>query len=672
MYLNLTYLDALSTVNNSQSVIIQMIIAAVILFCPAVFAQWVNNPSINTKLVSNVINPINISSVEDKKGGAFVFWEDNKSSFQNDIYFIHVDGNGKISFRADGKKVSEFPGVKVNPVSSAYLPGSALILWKDFSRSKTGDLFIQRVLFNGSLLWTNTGVQITSSQIDHSGKEVEDYSLSVNNLGNAFTAYILKEADIGKESRICLQKISASGKLMFPSDSLVIHKSMFKKTSPAVVPDDNGGAAVFWIEYQNNKSSIFIHKVDSLGKIIQRKKPLMISGINDNIISFSVQPIGNGSIYIAWQVQKPEKEIRHQLISNDGKLLWGTGGKSSTTMKGSQLNPQVLISDSSIILSWVNEFNKDRDIYTQKYNLNGKALWKEKGIPVIEYDGDQFGQKIISDGKSGAIITWFDRRIDTIKANIYSQRISASGVLLWNQTGVETAVNYNTEKSYLNIVSDQRGGVISVFKNNRVGKGEIYAQKIFNSGTYVSQIIGLNAERASDSVKVSWYSANETEAVEYDIERTFNSDTSISKWAVIGTVASNDQSGIKYYEFFDKPEESGTLYYRVVQRDFSGNFQPSDVIRINYFDSANNITVAQNIPNPFNGSTIISFYLPAASEVKIEFFNSQVEKISEVKQKFPAGENEITFSSNDLPTGIYFYRFQVKDFVDVKKMVVSD
>jgi hypothetical protein len=638
-----------------------------------VFTQWVSNPSANTKVVANVINPINISSVEDKKGGAFIFWEDNKSSFQNDIYFIHIDGNGKVSFRADGKKVSEFPGVKINPVSSSYSPGSALVLWKDFSRNKIGDLFIQRVLFNGSLLWTNTGVKITSSRNDPAADyEIEDFSLSVNAERNAFVAYILKEAGIGKESRLCLQKISESGKLMFSADSLVIHKSVFKKTSPAIVPDSHGGASVFWIEYQNNKSSIFMHQIDSAGKITQRKKPLLISGTKDNVITFSAHAAPNDFIYIAWQLQKPEKEIHHQLINKEGKLLWGAGGKSSTSLKGSQFNPQVLIADSLIFLSWSNEYNKDKDIYIQKYKLNGRAQWKEKGIPVIEYPGDQFGQKIISDGKSGALVTWFDRRVDTIKANIYSQRINASGALLWNLTGIETSINYNTEKSYLNVVSDQRGGVISIFKNNRDGRGEIYAQKIFNSGTYVSQIIGLNAERANDSVKVSWYSANETGAVEYDIERTTNSDTSSSKWIVIGTVASNDQNGIKYYEFFDKPEDSGTLYYRVVQKDLSGNFQPSDVIRINYFDSANNITVAQNIPNPFNGSTTISFYLPAAAEVKIEFFNSQVEKISEIKQKYFAGENEVTFSSESLTPGIYFYRFQAKDFVDVKKMVVSD
>ena len=77
-------------------------------------AQWVNNPALNTKLVIEGVKPINISSVEDLKGGAFIFWEDNKSGFQNEIFFIHMDGNGKVSFNADGKKFQIKPAISIH------------------------------------------------------------------------------------------------------------------------------------------------------------------------------------------------------------------------------------------------------------------------------------------------------------------------------------------------------------------------------------------------------------------------------------------------------------------------------------------------------------------------------------------------------------------------------
>jgi hypothetical protein len=66
------------------------------------------------------------------------------------------------------------------------------------------------------------------------------------------------------------------------------------------------------------------------------------------------------------------------------------------------------------------------------------------------------------------------------------------------------------------------------------------------------------------------------------------------------------------------------------------------------------------------------FYLPEPTWVKIEFFNSHIELIREVEgQNYPAGENKITFSGKTLSSGVYFYRLQTEDFVDVRKMVLA-
>src|SRR5664279_710697 len=124
-------------------------------------AQWVNNPALNTRIVIDGSKPVNISSVEDLKGGAFIFWEDNKSGFQNEIFFIHMDGNGKVSFQADGKKISELSGDKYSPAVSQNLPNTAVVVWKDYSNNKNGNLFAQRVYSNGNLLWEKKGVQVT-------------------------------------------------------------------------------------------------------------------------------------------------------------------------------------------------------------------------------------------------------------------------------------------------------------------------------------------------------------------------------------------------------------------------------------------------------------------------------------------------------------------------------
>jgi len=66
------------------------------------------------------------------------------------------------------------------------------------------------------------------------------------------------------------------------------------------------------------------------------------------------------------------------------------------------------------------------------------------------------------------------------------------------------------------------------------------------------------------------------------------------------------------------------------------------------------------------------FFLPGETEISLKFFSSSLESIYEINnQAYPAGKNEIYFSADNLEPGIYFYKFEADDFVDVKKMVIT-
>ena len=176
----------------------------------------------------------------------------------------------------------------------------------------------------------------------------------------------------------------------------------------------------------------------------------------------------------------------------------------------------------------------------------------------------------------------------------------------------------------------------------------------------------------SDSVKISWYSANETPKSHYDVERSVQTDTGNTDWTKMTSIYSDSGKAANFYTYFDKPDTSGTLYYRIVQTDDQGNSQSSEVSRVTYLESAAYMIVTQNNPNPFSDSTSIKFYLPEEANVKIEFFDNHIEKIYEINNKFPSGENDITFSAAGRQPGIYFYKFESGDFVEVKKMVLTN
>lgn len=84
----------------------------------------------------------------------------------------------------------------------------------------------------------------------------------------------------------------------------------------------------------------------------------------------------------------------------------------------------------------------------------------------------------------------------------------------------------------------------------------------------------------------------------------------------------------------------------------------------------------QNYPNPFNPSTKISFDVPVTTEVKLEVFNVQGQKVTTlVNQSVSAGRHTVAFAAvsvpgASLPSGAYFARMTAGDFVQIVKMVL--
>lgn len=232
--------------------------------------------------------------------------------------------------------------------------------------------------------------------------------------------------------------------------------------------------------------------------------------------------------------------------------------------------------------------------------------------------------------------------------------------------------------SNVKFVTDTAGSVNRDFKNirsrikrTRNRKNGIYRNKIADTKTDVLQLPDFKSGLLGDSVKLSWRASNQQSKTVYNIQRTVQSDTGTIPWKIIATIKPHKKISSKYYEYFDEPDISGTLYYRITEANSSGGMQVSETEKINYFGNSVEAAVGQNNPNPFSDSTTISFFLPDSNEVTFDFFNDHVELINEIKKKFPAGDNKITFSAEGLDPGIYFYRMQVDDFIDVKKMVIT-
>jgi len=398
----------------------------------------------------------------------------------------------------------------------------------------------------------------------------------------------------------------------------------------------------------------------------------VISKSDNNVLSYSVGALGSG-IYTAITYQGTHKIIYQNLISDKGNLLWGNDGKLLTYQAGSQTNPQFAFVDSSVVVSWTNEFEKIKDVFIQRFDVKGNRMWGNNGKRIINIKGNQFGQRLVYDQKNGLVLAWIDKRENNSDENLYIQKIDLKGNFVWDSSGVMISSSKNMQKSYLNLIPDGDGGAVAVFKGTTDKRNDIYGQKIFSTGTYASQILGFTAQIAGDSVKIFWYAANEMEGTTYSIYRSGVENPEENDWKIAGSLKKNKNTDTNYYEFYDWPDINGSVYYRIAQKNDKSQPQYSGVEKVDYFNNVESIVLGQNSPNPFSDSTTIAFYLPEEEEITFEIFNSNIEMVKKIEDvEYPAGKNEIVFNAENLPPGIYFYRLKLGKFVDVKKMVITE
>ena len=82
-------------------------------------------------------------------------------------------------------------------------------------------------------------------------------------------------------------------------------------------------------------------------------------------------------------------------------------------------------------------------------------------------------------------------------------------------------------------------------------------------------------------------------------------------------------------------------------------------------------SLSNAFPNPFNPETKIEYSLSLKSDVSLIIYNLLGEEVIRLVDGFqPAGYHTIEWNASNSASGIYFYRLQVGNFVNKKKMVL--
>jgi hypothetical protein len=105
-------------------------------------------------------------------------------------------------------------------------------------------------------------------------------------------------------------------------------------------------------------------------------------------------------------------------------------------------------------------------------------------------------------------------------------------------------------------------------------------------------------------------------------------------------------------------------FKKVIHFEKNNPVKPTNIIPKEY-------SLSQNYPNPFNPVTNIKYQLPKDGFVTLKIYDITGREIAKlVNEQKPAGNYTVAFNGSNFASGVYFYRIQAGDFVQVKKMVL--
>jgi len=289
------------------------------------------------------------------------------------------------------------------------------------------------------------------------------------------------------------QRVDTSGTMLWTVNGIAVSTAPGGRL-PYIVSDGACGAIITWTDLRTATSyDIYAQRVDASGRLLWPADGVPICTTACSERSRGITSDGAGGAIVAWSDDRTGTgcDVFAQRVDASGKALWKANGISVCSAEKEQGFTQI-ISDGAggAVIAWADFRNGESfSIYAQRVDGSGKTLWQNDGVPVCTAPGSRL-PRITSDGAGGVIIAWRDPR-NTTNYDIYAQRIDGSGKTLWQTNGVPVCTVAGA-KWWPLTVSDGAGGAIITWRDYRSGTNyDVYAQRVSPSGKTLWKVNGL-------------------------------------------------------------------------------------------------------------------------------------------------------------------------------------
>lgn len=366
--------------------------AAVFVLAGSASALWPTDPS-SPLLIGTAEGSFDDrqSMVVADDGAVWLSWQDSFCVGSVRVQRVAVDGT---LLATGGIPVQEDPtcGFLLPPLM--VVSGDSVVLGR--AQSPTMDYPLQSLLPDGSMRWTP-------------GYSAGD--ISVLGVGSSLPNGEVMLASWGNNFSLRVDRLDTAGDSVWGGETLVPSIAGSNYRVIAAVPDELGGAYIFWDSPSAYTRVARVTRVASDGAILWAD-PVRIFGFDlFNEGSRHTPPVavrdGQGGAVFVWThgTESPSTPvpIKMQRILGDGSLAFPFEGARVSLSTDRQFNADVERDETTgdLLITWRNGFLANTSIRAQRMTLAGERLWGDEGVEVA----------VLSDTNDSFDAVWNNKRL---------------------------------------------------------------------------------------------------------------------------------------------------------------------------------------------------------------------------------------------------------------------
>ncbi len=425
--------------------------------------------------------------VSDGSSGALVSWWDDRGSTRG-LFAGRVTSTGARPWTVDGVAIRTDINLDTRN-TQAIMPdgsGGAVLAWKEWPNGPAV-IRAQRVNGSGVSQWGATGV--SWPPYDFYG-DPGQLAICSDGAGGSLVSW--REWGIGEPETYAI-RLSGAGAPLW-GGPVCIRADAGRERMPAVISDGVGGTITVWEELEAGGFDLYAKRVNHLGTTLWTRVPVCTAAGDQFYPALASD--GAGGAIVVWADARDGADIfvAAQRLSSGGVPQWTANGATVSAVPGWGYNAGVVADGlGGAVIAWeqVDATGHNR-VFAQRLSGSGVPQWAAGGLalatPVGEGNQRITGESeptpngfLVSDGAGGAIVAWEFERFGA-DFDIYSQRVSASGEMLWGPTG-RALCTASGDQMEPRVTVDGSGGMIAVWSDARFGSYVLAAQRIDGSGT---------------------------------------------------------------------------------------------------------------------------------------------------------------------------------------------